>query len=345
MKAANTIASAAVCLAMMLAGGWTGVAQSGEAPEDTTTIRVETSLVLADVIAEAPDPNLHTKTLVPTLVRGDFRVFDNGHEVHIQSFDAGARFHTRPIALWLIVQCNMGFLPEAASGFMKGKAKYLAPALEHLDKEDVVGVASWCDNGDASIDLVPGRDAGAALEKVEEILNGKRITGNNRTGELALQRMIRLILENTHDTKPLRLPIYLFLYGDRSGTQTREAESVLQDLLESSGIVFGLSNGDFKYDPIDVFRNGQTFYLAHYYSQETGGQFYTTHDPALFANALDFTLMQLHFRYTVGFKPPALDGKRHALKIELTEDAKKRYPETELRFRPEYIPTPGRAPH
>jgi len=343
MRAATPSFCFKLCLLIPMLG-WLHAAAQTETPDsDVTTIRVSTSLVLADVIAETTDPKLHSKNLVPTLERGDFKVFDNGHEVHIQSFDAGAQLNTRPIALWLIVQCNLGFPAEAASGFMKGKTKYLAPAFARLDKDDVVGVAHWCDNGEANLDLVPGRDAGAALAKVEEILNGKRVNGDNRSGELALQRMIRMILENVHGTTPLRLPIYLFLYGDASGTRTHEAESVLQDLLESSGIVFGINDG-FPYDPATVFRGDQIHFLIHYYGQATGGQVYATHDPTLFANALDFILLQLHFRYTVGFKPPALDGKRHALKVELTEDAKKKYPATDLRFRPEYVPLPGVAP-
>ena len=343
MKTAAPSFCLKLCLLVMMSGWLPALAQTATQPSDVTTIRVDTSLVLLDVIAEISDTSLHTKNLLTTLERGDFRVFDNGHEVPIRSFDTGAKFSTRPIALWLIVQCNLGFPREAASGFMQGKTQFLTPAFAHLDKTDVIGVAHWCDNGEANLDLPPGRDAGVALAKVEEILNGKRVNGDNRSGELALQRMIRMILENVHNTTPLRLPIYLFLYGDASGTRVHEAESVLQDLLESSGIVFGINDG-FPYDPATVFRGDQIHYLVHYYGQATGGQVYATHDPALFANALDFILLQLHFRYTVGFKPPALDGKRHALKVELTEDAKKRYPATDLRFRPEYVPMPGEAP-
>jgi hypothetical protein len=327
-----------LCLLILMFGWLPALAQTETPPSDVTTIRVDTSLVLLDVIAEITDTRLHTKNLLTTLGRGDFRVFDNGHEVPIRNFDTGAKFSTRPIALWLIVQCNLGFPAEAASGFMQGKTQFLTPAFAHLDKTDVVGVAHWCDNGDATVDLSPGTDVSAAIQKVDEILNQKRVNGDNRPGELAMQHMIRMILENTHNATPSRLPIYLFLYGDRSGTKAAEAESVLQDLLESSGIAFGINDGGFPYDSNAVFRGGQTFYLAHYYSQETGGQFYSTRDPALFANALDYILLQLHFRCTLGFKPTSLDGKKHVLKVELTEGAKKKFPATELRFRPEYVP-------
>jgi hypothetical protein len=37
--------------------------------------------------------------------------------------------------------------------------------------------------------------------------------------------------------------------------------------------------------------------------------------------SLDTILMQLHHRYELGFIPPASDGKRHELRVELTEAA------------------------
>ena len=54
--------------------------------------------------------------------------------------------------------------------------------------------------------------------------------------------------------------------------------------------------------------------------------------------ALERILMQLHFRYELGFIPPAIDGKRHEFKVELTKEAKVEHKRVRLRFRPEYIP-------
>jgi hypothetical protein len=51
-------------------------------------------------------------------------------------------------------------------------------------------------------------------------------------------------------------------------------------------------------------------------------------------------MMQLHFRYELGFLPPAIDGKRHDLKVVLTEEAREKYKGIRLRSRPEYIPAP-----
>jgi hypothetical protein len=317
------------------------------------TFRVDSSLTLVDVIAENAKTGLRTRELLTDLRREDFRIFDNGHEMPIDTFDVGAENTTRPIALWLIVQCNQTFddgrrqSPGYHSMFIEGKTDFLKPALAHLGGNDVIGVAHWCDNGHAVLDQIPSRDTGAARAKVEEVLDQKPIAGENRSGELAMQHMIRMILENTHQTKPIRLPIFLFLYGDGCATYLGEANSILRNLLETSGMVFGINDGTWPYTPPKNFpqiasevdpQQAKIFYLVHYYSQQTGGEVYSTPDPKLFSAALDYILAQLHFRYTLGFRPTKLDGKRHTLRVDLTDEAKKRFLSAQLRFRPEYIP-------
>jgi hypothetical protein len=73
---------------------------------------------------------------------------------------------------------------------MCGNTRYLQSALTHLDTNDAVGVAHWCDDdGTASIDWPPGRDPVPALAMVDELLNQKAVSGEDRSGELAMQRM------------------------------------------------------------------------------------------------------------------------------------------------------------
>src|ERR1035437_3228475 len=247
---------------------------SSQEPLQVPTFRVDAHLVLVDVVAENAKNKLRTRALLTDLAREDFRIFDNGREMPIQSFDVGGRHETRPIALWLIVQCNIGQLPEWNSGFLRGKTQLLRPALAHLEKDNAVGVAHWCDDGTASLDLSPGQDPDAALATVDRLISQHSIEGENRRGELAMQKMMRMILDSVHQSTPQRLPIFLFLYGDHSGTFVDEANRIIEDVLESSGIVFGMSdNGDHS-DPEEMFRNGKVFSLVHYYGHETGGQYY-----------------------------------------------------------------------
>jgi hypothetical protein len=63
-----------------------------------------------------------------------------------------------------------------------------------------------------------------------------------------------------------------------------------------------------------------------------------------FLAVLDSVLLQVHFRYELGFKPSAIDGKRHELKVEVVGEAKQQNKSVQLRYRPEYIPYSGSAP-
>jgi hypothetical protein len=93
------------------------------------------------------------------------------------------------------------------------------------------------------------------------------------------------------------------------------------------------------YPEAPPLHNGQQGEIPHYMAGQTGGQ-YLTAPPEGYGAALEWILMLLHFRYELGFIPPAIDGKRHQLKVELTKDAHQKYKGIRLRFRPLYIPVP-----
>jgi len=67
---------------------------SSEAP----LIRVQSSLVLVDVISRAPKSGLPVRDFK----KEDFRIFDNRREVPISTFAAGVH-DTRPVTLWFVV--------------------------------------------------------------------------------------------------------------------------------------------------------------------------------------------------------------------------------------------------
>jgi hypothetical protein len=307
------------------------LAQADATPQPT--IRVNSSLVLIDAITQ------DAKTLLPLagLKKEDFRVFDNDVEMPVQSFDVGARYGTRPISLWLVVICNEVDWDENGSGFIRKKGPLLRPALNHLDKNDTLGVAHWCDNQTYKIDSAPAKDADAALTKLENLFHGWPKGVGTRTGELALQGMLRLILENVHHTTPEPLPVIVFLYGDHSGMEREEADDLLRDLLQTSGIVYGINDGAVPVSPIYLDNQHAQPNVAHFLAAKTGGQFFSV-EPKMFATALDDILVQAHFRYVLGFQPPAFDGKVHSLRVELTQAAEQRFPQAKLSFRTSYVP-------
>jgi hypothetical protein len=138
-----------------------------QSPIPAPTIRVQSSLVLIDLITQ----DRKTGLPIRDFKKEDFRVFDNGHKVPITTFDAGAQYDTRAITLWLVVICNERGLPTlGASAEFLGEESLFRPALNHLERHDSVGVAHWCDNGDSRLDLLPTEDRDKGVQALAETL-------------------------------------------------------------------------------------------------------------------------------------------------------------------------------
>lgn len=300
---------------------------SAQQPE--VTFRSSSNLVLVDVIA------LKDGLPVKTLTQMDFELRDNDHPVVIKTFDSGAQFTTRPLAIWFVVLCNMQGYEGEGSGLFAGQISHLKPALASMEKQDTVAVAHWCDQGDSRLDLSPTanvEDAVTALEKTLTPVSNTK--DHDRTGELALQKTLQQIVDATRASKPEPLPVVIFLYGDHSGMPKSEANHFIDELLETSAIAFGIRD---RRSPHMLFLIGEQKEVAHYIAAQTGGQ-YLEATPDTYEAALREILQQLHFRYQLGFQPPALDGKRHKLTVKLVKPAKGPYKGVRLRYRAAYVP-------
>jgi hypothetical protein len=297
------------------------------------TFRSSSNLVLVDVTAlknGLPDQSLR---------RDDFPLFDNGHPISIKTFDSGAQSTTRPLALWFVVQCNMPGWEKEGSGLFAGQVHLLQPALAHLDKRDAVAVAHWCDTGESKIDLQPTSNVDAAAATLEQVLAPPASPDDHqRTGELALQKTLQLIVDETRSLVPEPVPVVIFLYGDYSGMPREEADHFIDELLETSAIAFGLRD---RRSP-KIWLLGEQGAVANYIATETGGE-YLRVTPETYQKGLEEILQQLHFRYELGFKPETLDGKRHELRVTLVGPAKKQHKKTRLRYRAAYVPMPQGA--
>jgi hypothetical protein len=301
------------------------------AQQSGITIRTSTNLVLVDVVA------LKSGLPVKGLRRDDFELLDNDRPVSVTTFDSGAEFKTRPLALWFIVLCNMqgDFNETYGSGLFRGETHLLQPALVHMEKQDAVGVAHWCDDGQSNLDLRPTSKAEEAITALEQVLQPVPNTeSHDRSGELALQRTMQLIIEATRSSKPEPLPVLIFLYGDHSGMPKTEANHFVDELLETSAIAFGIRDSRSHHM---LFLLGEQKEVAHYITDQTGGQ-YLDASPETYAAALDEILQQLHFRYELGFQPSVLDGKRHKLTVRLSDSASRQYRGVRLRYRAAYVP-------
>lgn len=93
-----------------------------------------------------------------------------GHPVSIKTFDGGAQFTTRPLALWFVVQCNMRGYEAKGSGLFTGQISRFQPALTYVEKQDRVAVAHWCDDGQSKLDLLPTKNVYEVATVVERVL-------------------------------------------------------------------------------------------------------------------------------------------------------------------------------
>jgi hypothetical protein len=298
-----------------------------------TAIRIQSSLVLIDVISKDPKNGLPVRDFQ----KEDFRVLDDGKEVSIAPFEAGAGHNTRPVILWLVVICNEGGKVGGSREFV-GKEAYFRPALDHLEEHDTVGIAHWCDNGETQLDLLPTEDRDSSIRVLAETIKpiSFHVGGDSdAVGEVTYRKMLRLIVQDAHRRNPQPLPVIVFLDGDNTGQPRSELDPVVNDILETSGIVFGIK--DEKAPSCCGLMIGEQSQISHYVAGHTGGEYFSASAQG-YAAALDKILMQLHFRYELGFIPTVIDGKRHKLKVELTKEARGKHKGVRLRVRREYIP-------
>ncbi len=331
----NVVRTVALICFLIFCTSFSIDSQQSQPSAQTPTFRVQSSLVLVDVITKDRNSGLPIRDFQ----KKDFRLFDNRREAPITTFDAGARYDTRPITLWLVVICNEGGVPKfGASAEFLGQESLFPPALNHLETHDSVGVAHWCDNGDSRLDLLPTEDRDKAIQELADTLKSIPFEGgtsaSDEAGEQAFRKLIRLIIRDAYGRNPKPLPVIVFLHGDHTGQPRGELNKLVDDFLETSGIVFGIRDSR---SPNLLFLIGEQAKIMHYMAKHTGGEYFSV-PPSEYEKALDMILMQLHFRYELGFIPPAIDGKRHELRVELTKKAAAEHKGLLLRYRPEYIP-------
>ncbi|GAC1659501.1 MAG: hypothetical protein NVS9B15_22160 [Acidobacteriaceae bacterium] len=310
-----------------------GFAQS--VPMDEPHFRGDTHLAIIPVTAH----DRSSGRPLPHLQPSDFLLFDNGKRVAVTTVDSGSDVQARPVVLWLVVQC-----PEATgdngSRFLRGHVEALRAGLQQLQERSRVAVAHWCDDGQAVIDLEPTLLHGEAINQVQRLMDRADLAPSmqdNRLGELALQKALRLIYTNAEKTAEQAEPVIVFLYNDASAMPLREASAILNDLIESFAVIYGIGNGNIpdKSSGLGGFGEDPQWSVAHYLSKHSGGA-YLYGSKGDYATPLAAIIQALQFGYQIGFVPPVLDGKQHRLELRLSDAANNR--KTLLLYRTSYVP-------
>lgn len=204
----------------------------------------------------------------------------------------------------------------------------------------MVAVAHWCDDGNSRVDLLPTTDIEEASTVLEQVLAPMADEDlSDESGEHALQNTLQLIVNATRSSQPEPLPVVIFLYGDHSGMPRAEADHFIDELLQTSAIAYGLK--DRRSPQLGRFESAlwhEQAAVAQYIATQTGGEYFRE-TPETYAAGLEEILHQLHSRYELGFKPATLDGKRHKLRVELTDAVENQRKGVRLGYRAAYIAT------
>ncbi len=276
-----------------------------------------------------------------TLNPNDFQVLDDGKPVPIAGFLRPGESGTRPVVLWIVVQCVMPGVINNGSGFLRGFTTDLASGLTHLGPGEAYGVAHWCDDGAVSLDLQPNRRIVQLGPTVASVLARTVNPPNNPfLGEAALLKVIRDVLEATSRFDPHAMPVLLFLYGDHTSADVRQVDELKRQLLAVPATIFLVNNG-LADQPRAGFRE-IPMVLGHL-AGATGGSYFHVpfgdHDPFAFAQAIATVLDRLHSRYQLSWLPRGTDNQEHQLSLRLTSAARKAHPGTEFRTRGSYLAT------
>ncbi len=275
----------------------------------------------------------------------DLEVLDEGKPVPLTGFLRPGESGTRPVVLWIVVQCVMPGVINNGSGFLRGFTADLASGLTHLGPGEAYGVAHWCDDGAVSLDLQPNRRIAQLGPTLAAVL-GPTVNPptNPFLGEAALLKVIRDAIEATSRFNPRAMPVLLFLYGDHTAADARQVDELTQQLLAVPATVFLVNNG--LADPPHAAFREITMVLGHL-AGETGGSYFHVpfgdHDPLVFAQAIATVVDRLHSRYQLSWLPRRPDNQEHRLALRLTSAARKAHPGTELRARNTYLASPQPA--
>lgn len=303
-------------------------------PSESTTIHVSSNLILLDVSAL----NAKTGALDQSLSKADFEVFEDDQPVPIRTFDSGPA--TRPLAVWFIVQCGEGSEKIPGPKISAIDIPQFKPALDMLGKEDLVGVAHWCDDGNSQIDILPTSKVDDAIEALKQALAHTSETRPSLHGD-GFWATLHSVIDNTLTLTRERFPLVILL-DDNSTMSSREANYILERLLKTSTTIYGIRSDQSSRQQIR-WHNNKEISTTDYLATETGGRvIFVT--PATYAARLKSILDYAHSRYELGFAPAALDDQRHSLYVRLTPAAKSKHRGVTLQYRSQYVATRNKAP-
>ncbi len=288
--------------------------------QNTPVFRAGVSLVRVD--AEVSDG---TRTL-DGLKKEDFRIRDNGDPQVISHFSQDAE----PLDIVLLFDISGSMKPN-----IERVASAAGLALGELRAGDRVAV--WTFNTRTRV-IAPFTEDLKAVEKTltEDLLNIR--FGGGTLIQSAVDNVAESFLREPKS--PRRRAVLVFT--DDIGTKTRREKNVVEHYWEADALLSELIIRSAFFQvmrsiptPGNIIHNVMFNGTITHIVDKTGGETLKANNPGA-----DFQQMmqRIRRRYTLYYPMPAgKPGQRHEIKVDLTDDAKKRMPGARVRARHGYL--------
>jgi len=288
--------------------------------QESPTFRAAVALVHID--AEVTD---RESRILAGLTRDDFRVFDEGKEQQITDFSSDLE----PLDLILLFD---------VSGSMRVVVQKVAVAaregLTELRPGDRVSVMVF--NTRSRVVSRFTEDLDAVRRTIQEDVVGLRFGGGTLIQAACDDAALRFLQEKRTSRRRAVLII-----TDNMGMRTRKDASVVRDFWEADAILSGLIVRNEKSQAIHNMAMVMNPHLIALnagmrgIAAKTGGDTLNAGDPA---GAFREAMHRIRTRYSLYYaQPPGKPGERRAVHVELSADAAKRFPKSQVRARTGYI--------
>jgi hypothetical protein len=293
-------------------------------------IRARTLVNLAVIRVIARNKN--TGLLIENLRAEDFQVSDNGQAASIHYFrrdTADARHDDDRLALWLVFKCPQNKFRSQSSSELSHKSA-LDSVLSSLDSQDLIGVAHWCGNGDAEIDMPVTDNREAALNALKKNLKLLGASRKALAADSAFEHALRLLHANTRLVAPSSQPIIIF-FGAPPRMGDDEVRNVTTGVIMMSAVVYAeQANGSAQPE------------IVQHLAECTGGTVFVKNKSDI-TTVLKKVVGEVHSRYLLAIYPSSGTSDWHKVDVTLSPSAKQKYPSAELGYASGYF-VPSLAP-
>lgn len=269
-----------------------------------------------------------TQTPIQDLNYTDFQIFDNGSLVEPVTFVSASPDTSSSIAMWILVSCPEQGQSQDGAGFVARNLNALRRALANLDSGSTVGVAHWCTDGGAGIDLLQTQDRNAPLAALEGILHQVPVELPKSSGSPGVQAALDLVVKDNQHSNGEVLPVIMVL-GDGSLDLSREgADLIAKKLLYRGAILYQVKNLN-----EGTGREHSPFQTI---SRRTGGRVYSV-GPENSLQAMNSIMSALHSRYTLGLILHNVESEWHEIRVRLTKAALQKHKSVRLDYSTGYL--------